>query len=71
MKTKTGGAFPWVMASTLGALVWGVPMTFLMQRPKAWAIGPHFAQHLAFWLCGGAMLGLTMRYLGQRRGKTS
>jgi hypothetical protein len=60
-------AYPWVMAGIFGALVWGVPMTFLMQRAKVWTIGPHFAQHLEFWLVCGAVVGCFMRYVWMRR----
>jgi hypothetical protein len=56
-----------MITAILGALLWGIPMTFLMQRPPVWAIGPHFAQHLALWLVMGALLGCFMRYVNLRR----
>jgi hypothetical protein len=61
--------FPWVKASLLGALVWGIPMSFLMQRPTEWGIGSAFAQHLVLWFLGGAAWGCYMRYLGLRRAR--
>lgn len=62
-------AYPWVMAAIFGALLFGIPMTFVTQRPKVWAIGPHFAEHLMLWLVGGAAWGGYMRYIGLRRSR--
>jgi hypothetical protein len=62
-------ALSWVIAAILGALVWRIPMTFLMQRPKVWTTGPHFGQDLMLWLAMGAAWGCYMRYMGLRRAR--
>jgi hypothetical protein len=62
-------ALSWIITAILGALLFGIPMTFLMQRPKVWAIGPHFGQDLMLWLAMGAAWGCYMRYMGLRRAR--